>query len=175
MHVNEKEISAYLDNSLPGGKQEQLKEHFAACAQCRSKLNEWESLFDTIGMLSFDFTLEGLEERVLQRIRNEGSEAVSPRILVTNMAYAMVFLFVAGLFISPVTHIAGQLLRTAGNYATGAGISFINQIKWHAVDLVSYLQGAKISDWLFLLVAGVTLIAGGTYFSLGSRLRKTQS
>ncbi len=172
MHVNEKEMSAYLDNSLTTEKQERMKEHLSVCEDCRRRLNEWESLFDTIGMLSFDFSLEGLEEKVLQRIRKEGNEAVSPRVLISNMAYVMVSLFIAGLFINPLTQWVGKLLQVAGNFVTGAGIGFINEFKWHAVDIVSFIQSAELSNWLFLLVAGVTLIAGGTYFSFGSRLRR---
>lgn len=172
MHVNEKEMSAYLENSLSTEKQERLKEHFSSCEDCRRRLNEWENLFDTIGMLNFDFSLEGLEEMVLQRIRKEGNETVTPRVLISHMAYVMVFLFIAGLFISPVTHTVGQLLQAAGNFVTGAGVNFINEIKWQAVDIVAYIQSADLSGWLFFLVAGITLIAGGTYFSFGSRLRR---
>lgn len=172
MHVNEKELSAYLDNSLPAEKQNQLKEHFSACGECRRALNEWESLFDTIGMLSFDFSLNGLEEKVLQKIRKEGNVTVTPRVLISNMAYVLVFLFLASLFISPVTRLVGQSLQYVGDFLFGAGMGFINEFKWHAVDIVAYIQNLNLSSWLFLLAAGITLIAGGTYFSFGSRLRK---
>lgn len=172
MHINEKEMSAYLDNSLPAEKQKQLKEHVSACTDCRRRLNEWENLFDTIGMLSFDFSLDGLEEKVLQRIRKGEKETVSPRILVSYMVYVMVVLFVAGLSISPIINQAGQLLQAAGNFITGAGLDFINEFKWYAVDIVSFMQSWEISGWVFFLVAGITLIAGGTYFSFGSRLRR---
>lgn len=172
MHIKEKEISAYLENSLPAEKRERLKEHMANCTECRCRLNEWESLFDTIGMLSFDFSLDGLEDKVLQRIRKGENEAVSPRVLISNMAYVMIFLFIAGLFISPVTRFAGPLLQSAGNFIAGAGIDFINTFKWQAVDIVSYIQNAEVSSWLFPLVAGITLVAGGTYFSFKGRLRR---
>jgi hypothetical protein len=172
MHVNDKELSAYVDNSLPAEKQNQLKEHFSVCGECRRRLNEWECLFDTIGMLNFDFSLEGLEEKVLQRIRKEGNETVTPRVLVSHMAYVMVFLFLASLFISPVTRLIEQSLQYVGEFLFGAGIGFINDIKWHAVDIVAFIQSINLSSWLFLLVAGITLIAGGSYFSFGSRLRK---
>lgn len=173
MHINEKEMSAYLDNSLPSEKQERLKDHVTNCTECRRRLNEWESLFDTIGMLSFDFSLDGLEEKVLRMIRNEENKTVAPRVLASYMAYVMAFLFIAGLFISPMIQAAGQLLQAAGNYAAGAGLDFINTVKWYAVDIVSYIENADFISWLFLLVAGITLVAGGTYFSFGSRLRRT--
>lgn len=172
MHVSEKEISAYLDNSMLAEKQKRVKEHISGCENCRRKLHEWESLFDTIGMLSFDFSLEGLEEKVLQRIRKGERETVPPRILVSYMVYVMVLLFIAGLSISPMVNQAGQVLQAAGNFITGAGIDFINEFKWHAIDIVSFIQDAELSSWVFFLVAGIILIAGGTYFSFGSRLRR---
>lgn len=172
MHAKDKEYCAYLEHSLSAEKQERLKEHFSDCGQCHRELNEWESLFDTIGMLSFDFSLDGLEEKVMQRIRKAANEPVSPRLLVSYMAYVMVFLFIAGIFISPALQVGGQVLQFLPDRLAAAGVGFINDIKWHAVDIVSYIRRSTVFDWVFLLIAGITLIAGGAYFSFGSKPRK---
>lgn len=174
MHVDEKEISAYLDNSLSVEKQRKLKQHFSECEECSQKLNEWDSLFATIGMLEFNFSLEGLEEKILHRIRKENEKTVEnrPRVLLFNMAYVMIFLFITSLFISPVTNFAGQSIQYVGNFLFNKGIDLINDIKWNAVDIFSFIQGINLSGWLFLLLAGITLIAGGSYFSFSHKVRK---
>lgn len=172
MHVNDKEISAYLDDSLPKDRQNTLKQHFSVCGECRRKLNEWDELFDAIGMLDFDFSLEGLEQKVLSKIKNAAPQAVPPRVLITQMAYVLLTLFVAGLFVSPMTRMAGHTLQKAGSFLFDAGLRFVNEFKWHAMDVISFVQSLNLSSWVFPLIAGVTLIAGGSYFSFGGKLRK---
>ncbi|MBP7174801.1 MAG: hypothetical protein KBA53_01115 [Thermoclostridium sp.] len=175
MHVHDKEYCAYLERSMPAEKQERLKEHFSDCGQCNRELNEWESLFDTIGMLNFDFSLDGLEEKVMQQIRKAANEPVSPRILASYMVYVMAFLFIAGLFINPALQVGGQVLHHVDNHIATAGLRLINEVKWHAVDIISYIRNSNLFSWLFALVAGITLIAGGTYVSFGSKLRKANA
>lgn len=175
MHVREKEFPAYLDNSLPAEKQDKLRQHFSECMECSRKLNEWNSLYDTIGLLEVDFELNGLEDRILQKIRKSEEtveEGIKPGKFIMNMVYTMVFLFIAGLAISPVTNMAGKSAQYVGKTLIHHLLNFVNEFKWQALDVISAIRGMDSVGWVYLLLAGITLIAGGAYFSFGRRLQK---
>lgn len=172
MHAKEREISAYLDDSLPEDRKNALKQHFSVCEECRRKLSEWEKLYDTIDMLEFNFSLEGLEQKVLAKIRSETAQPVPLRVLIAQTVYVLLSLFLVGLFISPATQMAGQTLQKAGGFLLDAGIRFVNEFKWYAMDVISFIQDLSFLSWVFLLISGITLIAGGMYYSLSGRLHK---
>jgi hypothetical protein len=172
MHVKEKDISAYVENSLPAEKQKMLAQHFSECKVCSRKLCQWESLFKTINELEYDFKLDGMEEKVLLKIRERQHKDEKPASLLPNFIHVFAFVFIACLFISPVTNYADQSFKYVGNFIFSQSIDFINEFKWHAVNIVSEIQAMDLAGWIFLLASGIILIAGGIYFSFAEKLSR---
>lgn len=174
MHISDNDFCAYLDNSLSDKAKSKLEQHLTGCRECSRKLNEWSSLYDTIGLLEFDFKLDDMEEKVLQRIRKEERRPALSRlwVLVSNMAYVLLFLFITSLFIRPVTDFAGRSVQYAANLLFNKSLGLFNEVKWYVVNIISFIQAEELTGWLFPLLAGITLIAGGSYLSFGKRMHK---
>lgn len=173
MHVHEKEFTAYLENTLTAQKREKMAHHFSQCSACSRKLKEWEMLYAAMDELEYDYSLDGLEEKILLKIKKDEAlnlqKQEKPLKLIFNMTYVLLLLFITGLVISPIINMAGLSFHYFGNFLFNQGLDMMNEAKWHVVNFFSMLETININDWLFPLTAGVILICGGTYLSLSKR------
>ncbi len=171
MHVKERDVVSYLENSLTDKKQKSMDKHFSVCALCRSKLRTWKTLYDTIETLDFDFKLNGLEDKVLRKIKTQAEKEfekhVAPKLSASNLVFFLLLIFTASVFFTPVIDIVNKITQHSGNLMLNQGLRWLNEVKWHAIDFIGKIQAAEIS-FLFLS-AGIMLMVGGVYLYIGNK------
>ncbi len=177
MHVKEKDISLYLDNSLPLKVRERMKLHFFTCIACKRRLEEYQRLYQAIGLLEYDFPLEGMELKVINKIKENkqsaGSKPVSVRSYFPGLVYALVLFAIAGFFFyTPITNVAGNVAQNATTFMLNEWIDWINIVKWQVVDIISSLYSADFIIIFLPLIASLFLIAGGIYVFLSRKTVK---
>lgn len=174
MHVREKDFQSYLDNSLDYEKRRETEQHILVCEECRQKLEEWKNLFEAINGMEAEFSLDGLEEKVLRMIKEKPMAKKEKDSRFPVLVLASSFLIMIGMLFSPFVNIAGLSFRYASNFLLNESIDFINTIKWKAIDFMSGIRFDGLDGWPLLFAAGIILIAGGIYLSLGrKRIIKT--
>ncbi|HEY8500128.1 MAG TPA: zf-HC2 domain-containing protein, partial [Clostridia bacterium] len=75
MHAKERDIALFIENSLKPEKRRKIEQHLTVCGSCRRRLRQWEDLYDTVELLDYDFQLDGLEEKVIDKIKSMSSNA----------------------------------------------------------------------------------------------------
>lgn len=173
MHVSEKDIYLYLDNSLAQKKQQKIKLHFLVCSTCRERLKEYERMYQAMNLLEFDSPLEGLEAKVINQIKEHGIlipdkfepiKPYSPRLV-----YALMLLVFVGLFSTPVTDVAGRMTQNTTTFMLNEGIDWINKAKWQVVDIIVKVCFTNFVVIILPLLFGIALIAGGAYLFISRK------
>lgn len=172
MHVREKDISLYLDDSLAFNKRSRLESHFSVCPACRKKLQEYEKLYQTMNMLDFDFPLDGLELKVVNRIKEQkvllSFRPVAEKAFSPGYVYAIILFVIAGLFYSPAGDAAGQMAQNTAAIMLNKGLDWINKVKWEIIDIFTGVLSAGLIVFLPLFY-GIVLIAGGAYLFINKK------
>ncbi len=168
MHLREKDLQFYLENSLKPEKRRKAEQHISVCKACRQKLNEWEDLFGAINEMETDFPLDGLEEKILRIIKEKpmDKKEKGSRLPAFNLVLVSSFLAVLGLLFGSFANIAGLSFRYASDFLLNESVDFINEIKWQAIDIISGIRFDNLAVWPVLFGAGIILIAGGAYLSI---------
>ncbi|NLX76646.1 MAG: zf-HC2 domain-containing protein [Clostridiaceae bacterium] len=165
MHVKEKDISLFLDNSVSPRKRKMIEEHFAVCPKCKEKLTRWQSFYSSLELLEYDFELDGLEDRVMRKIKShQPNQPVYKgiyRIPVTAVLFVSFIVFVLNLIFEPVFNRLGDFCRNTMTLMLDEGLELINTAKWEAVDIIEMLKSLEMTG----LAACIILIAGGVYFT----------
>lgn len=170
MHINEKDISLFLDNSLDPKKHKKLEKHFEICDKCKDRLIISQNFYSTLDSLEYDFELEGLEDKIMQKIKsikpNEPAVYQEPfRISLPALSYISLAIFILSLLFAPVTDFVGRVYQDAMTYMLDEGIQFINIAKWKAVDIIRMWKSLELTG----IAAGIILISGGIYFTVNRK------
>lgn len=168
MHINEKNISLYLDNRLGSKKKRKLEEHFSVCGKCREKLAEWQCLYSSIEQLESDFELDGLEDKIMQKIKNRRPvdyQHEKLRIPVAGLVYFSLVILFLNLLFEPVIDLFGKLYKNTMAFVLHEGIELINTAKWQAVDIIAMSETMEVTG----IASCIILIAGGVYFTINRK------
>ncbi|NLY18858.1 MAG: zf-HC2 domain-containing protein [Clostridiaceae bacterium] len=167
MHVREKDISLYLDNSLVLKERKKLESHFLVCSACRQKLQEYKNLNQAMNSLDIDFPLDGLESKVVNRIKEQRiSLTVKPvdkKSFSPGYIYALILFVIAGLFYTPAGDVAEQVAQNATTFMLNRWLDWINKVKWQVIDMYASVISAGFTVFFLPLFSGIFLIAGGAY------------
>ncbi|NLM11223.1 MAG: zf-HC2 domain-containing protein [Clostridiaceae bacterium] len=165
MHVHEKDISLFLDNSLNPKKHKKLQEHFTVCKKCKDKLIKWQNFYSSLEQLEFNFELDGLEDKIMRKIKshqfNKPVQNEFPRIPISALLYISFTVFILNLIFEPVLNAFGNFYRNTMAFMLDEGLEFINTAKWEAVDIIAMFKSLELTG----LAACIILIAGGIYFT----------
>lgn len=165
MHIHEKDISLFLDNSLTPKKHKKLEEHFSVCQKCRDRLTKWQYFYSALEQLEFNFELDGLEDKVMQKIKS--SQYDKPvrrelaRVPVPALFYISFVIFVLNLLFEPIINVINKFYQNTMAFMLDESLQFINTAKWKAVYIIELFKPLKLTG----LAACIILIAGGIYFT----------
>jgi len=169
MHIREKDISLFLDNSLSPGKQKKLEKHFAECDKCRDRLIKWQDLYSSLEDLDCDFELDGLEDRIMQKIKStqfsNRAKQENFRISVPAILSISFIALVLNLLFEPIIAFIDKFYKNTMAFMLDESIQFINTAKWKAVDIISMFKSLELTG----LAACVILISGGIYFTVNRK------
>ncbi|AGC69380.1 hypothetical protein Cst_c24200 [Thermoclostridium stercorarium subsp. stercorarium DSM 8532] len=172
MHIRERDISLYLDNRLDSEKQRKLEEHFSVCRKCSERLAEWKELYAYLEGLEYDFELDGLENKIMQKIKNVPVNVVwhdEFRISVPVLLYVLSVVLSLNLLFEPVINFLRRFYNNTMAFMLNESLEFINSAKWEAVDVIALFKSMEITG----MATGIVLIAGGIYFTVNRKsLRK---
>ncbi len=166
MHIKEKDISLFLDNSLGHKKRDKLKEHFSACKACRDKLEEWKMLYSSLNNIEVDNELTGLEGKIMYKIKT-ARKAVSqkrPLVTVPALMYFLLIVFTLNLFAEPMFNILNVSYKKYMAFMLEGGLEVMNRFKWKAIDIIAMLETMKLTG----ILACAILILSGIYFTIKS-------
>lgn len=165
MHIKERDISMFLDNSLNSKKRRKMEEHFTVCKKCKDKLDEWQYFYSSLQPLEFDFELDGLEDKIMRKIKSVKMDGLVQsevfRIPVSTLVYISFIIFTLYLIFEPFINILKKFYRYTMTFMLDEGLQFINTAKWKAVDIIAVLRTLEFTG----LLACIILIAGGIYFT----------
>jgi len=164
MHVREKDISLYLDDSPSFKKREKLKSHFSVCSACREKLLEYERLNQAMDTLEFDFPLEGLESKVIEKIKEQRIlitvKPVAERSFSPGYVYALILFVIAG---------PGQMAQNTTALMLNKWLDWINKVKWQVIDMFAGVVSTGFIVFFLPLFSGIILIIGGAYLFINRK------
>jgi len=169
MHISEKEISLYLDNMLDSERRKKLEEHISVCQKCSSTLNEWKSLYFLLGQLGTEFELDGLESKVMRKIKKRQPENPAGReklkIPVPALVFASLIVLMLNLFFEQVIGFMNKFYSNTLAFVLDESLEFINTAKWEALDLIEMFRTMEMTG----LAACIILIAGGIYYAVNRK------
>ena len=173
MHVREKDISLYLDDSLVFKKREKLKSHFSICSACREKLLEYERLNQAMDSLESDFPLEGLEYKVIEKLKEQRIsitvKPVAERSFSPGYVYALILFVIAGLFYTPAGNATGQMAQNTTALMLNKLLDWINKVKWQVIDMFAGVVSTGFIVFFLPLFSGIILIIGGAYLFINRK------
>jgi hypothetical protein len=175
MHVKERDIALFIENSLKPEKRGKVERHLSVCGLCRRRLHQWENLYSTIELLDYDFQLDGLEEKVINKINSMISNAESAkRVLkspVSFTAVSFVLITLAAIGFSPVNRIINELAGNIVSLILNAGVNLIQKIKWPLNNIISVVFADKTGNIMSIISAAI-LIIGGVCFLVSDMFNK---
>ena len=143
MHVKERDIALFIENSLKPEKQRKVEQHLSICGLCRRRLRQWESLYNTIELLDSDFELDGLEEKVIDKIKNTVSNAKPGdnvlKIPVFLVAVSFALIILTSIVFIPINKIINGLADNIASLILNAGVNLIQKIKWPLTNIISFV------------------------------------
>ena len=115
-HINEKDLSAFLDHELIGSKRLELENHISACGACRELLNHWTRIR---GFIRSDRPPEPspyFYSKLMYRIRSETKTQVDEIFSIAKWAFGGSFIFSAGILLiiffwlnpSPIDNVSAE-------------------------------------------------------------------
>lgn len=175
MHVKEKDIALFIEDSLKCEKRRKIEQHLSECGLCRRKLRQWENLYNTIELLDFDYQLDGFEEKVIDKINsiisNEKLEKSVLKFPALHTAVSFVMIMSASILSSPVNKIINELSVKIANFVLNAGINLIQKIKWPLNNIISLVFSDKTGN-IMSVISSAILIIGGVCFLFSNILNK---
>jgi len=174
VHVKEKDSALFIENSLKPVKQRKVEEHLSTCGLCRRRLRQWENLYNAIELLDFDFELDGLEEKVIDKIKNtvSGTKPVDNVLkFPVVIAAAFVLLILTSIVFIPVNKIISGMAGNIASLVLNAGVSLIQKIKWPLRNIISFILADKTVNILSVVSAAI-LIIGGVCFLISNMFNK---
>jgi hypothetical protein len=167
MHVKEKDLALLIENSLKPEKHKKVERHLSVCGFCMSRLHQWESLYNTIELLDSDFQLDGLEEKVINKINNSGLNAESGKgvlrfpALLTAVSFVSIVL--ATVVFIPLNKIINGFAGNIANLTLNAGVNLIQKIKWPLRNIISLIFADKTGNIMSVISAAILIIGGACF------------
>jgi len=175
MHVKERDITLFIENSLKPEKRRKFERHLSECGLCMSRLHQWENFYNTIDLPDSDFQLDGLEEKVIYKINNmisnvkPGKDVLKFPALLT--AASFILFISAAVVFSPVNKIISGLAGNIANLTLNAGVNLIQEIKWPLTNIISFIFADNTGNIMSGISAGI-LIIGGVCFLISDIFNK---
>lgn len=175
MHVKERDIALFIENSLKPEKRRKVERHLSVCGLCKRRLHQWENLYSTIELLDYDFQLDGLEEKVINKINSMVSNSESAKrvlkfpVLFTAVSFVLITL--AAIVFSPVNKIINELAGNIVSLILNAGVNLIQKIKWPLKNIISVVFTDKTGNIMSIISAAI-LIIGGVCFLVSDMFNK---
>lgn len=166
MHIKEKDISMYLDNSLDLKKRERIEKHLSTCEECNARLNKWKTFYSSFELLECDFELDGMENKIMSKIRrgqlSNSVQEERTQIPMPALSYFSLAVFILYLLFEPLMNLLKNFYKNAMAFMLDESLQIINMVKWKALDMAETLEMTG-------LTACIILIAGGIYFTLNRK------
>lgn len=175
MHIKERDIALFIENSLKSEKRRKIEQHLSVCGLCRRRLHQWEDLYNTFESLDYDFQLDGLEEKVISKINSMAAytEPVKNELKFPVMftVASFVLITLASIVFGPVHKIINGFAGNVASLILNAGVNLIQKIKWPLKNIISLIF-ADQTESIMSIISSAVLIIGGICFLISNMFNK---
>lgn len=109
-HIDDSTLNEYLDHALDESKRDAAKTHLQACANCREKLDELQSVVTELDTISEVYLENDLVPSILARLPQKTPVRIWTRAFAAQMGVALGFVFWLGMQAVPFIRVSSVTL-----------------------------------------------------------------